>query len=132
MANEEPLLSVAVTSRNDDHGGSLLRRFGRGWYSVEAVRGEDFGWMSNDAGLFVQAPAGAPQVLCLEIKPGAGVHYRPFELQVRDARGRVVAQGRSTAGNAFHSYFPAGPDRLSNGRCMSRAAAIFPPMIHGC
>src|SRR5437762_13916644 len=26
MTIEEPLLSVVVTSRNDDHGGSLLRR----------------------------------------------------------------------------------------------------------
>lgn len=84
-------------------------RFGRGWYPVEATRGEVFRWVANDAGIFVQAPAGAPKALCLEMKPGPGVHNRPFELQVRDRDNRIVAKGKVSGRQQVTLILPLQP-----------------------
>jgi hypothetical protein len=68
--------------------------FSRAWYGVERdYRGESFRWVGDDAVLIVQTPVGRPRTLCLELEPGPGVDFRPFELQVRDANGQIAARG---------------------------------------
>jgi hypothetical protein len=68
--------------------------FSRAWYGVERDhRGESFRWVGDDAILMVQTPPERPQTLCLEIEPGPGVGFRPFELQVREANWQIAARG---------------------------------------
>lgn len=84
-------------------------RFGRGWYPVETIRRETFRWVGNEAGIFVQTPAGPPQALCFEMKPGPGVCYRPFELQVRDQQGQLVAKGMLNGRQRISLRLPLRP-----------------------
>ena len=73
---------------------------GDGWYSLETFDGETFRWVNNDAEIVVTAPSGTQQQLRLEIAPGPGLNAQPFELQVLDENGQVVAtaevEGRET------------------------------------
>lgn len=69
-------------------------RFGSGWYPVETTDSEIYRWAANDASIMIQTPEERIQALRLEMKPGPGVKHRSFELQVRDAQGKVVARGK--------------------------------------
>jgi len=65
---------------------------GAGWYPVEWQNGERFRWAANDAEIMIEKARAAD--LSLEIEPGPGVGYRPFELQVRDPEGSLLASRR--------------------------------------
>jgi hypothetical protein len=68
-------------------------KFGRGWHHPEVILGQPLRWAANDATLIVRPRGQAPKRLCLEVKAGPGVLDQPFELQVRNADGRIVARG---------------------------------------
>jgi hypothetical protein len=68
--------------------------FENGWYPVERWHGEVYRWVGEDAVLSVPVPWPAPKALCLEVEPGPGVRNGPFELQVRDTSGQIVARGQ--------------------------------------
>ena len=71
----------------------------RGWYSMEKHGGEQFRWVNNDAELYIVAPEDRP-TLQLLVEAGPGLSYAPFELQLLDSEGQVVAtaavEGRET------------------------------------
>lgn len=68
---------------------------GRGWYSSESFEGEKrFRWVKSDAEIVVTAPSGTRQQLSLELEPGPGLVFQPFELQIIDEDGRVVATAK--------------------------------------
>lgn len=81
-------------------------RFAWGWYGVEKNGSECHRWAGEDAVLVVQPPTGPIAPLTLELEPGPGVGSQPFELHVRDGRGRVVAQGRVTGRQVVHLWLP--------------------------
>jgi hypothetical protein len=85
LSEAETLLSANVEDIVVS-GGIFL---GGGWYPLETGR-ENFRWVNNDAEMIVIAPNDAP-IISLEVAPGPGVSYQPFELQVLDQRGHVVA-----------------------------------------
>ncbi|NVM23355.1 MAG: hypothetical protein HWN68_16415, partial [Desulfobacterales bacterium] len=62
---------------------------GGGWYTLESD-GETFRWVNNDAEIVVIAPSESPEI-SLKVAPGPGLSYQPFELQVLDQSGQVVA-----------------------------------------
>jgi len=68
-------------------------RPGRGWYAPETANGETFRWAAADAILHVDQRPDLPRLLCLEVEPGPGVGYQPFELEVRSATDEIVARG---------------------------------------
>jgi hypothetical protein len=73
---------------------------GHGWYPLETFDGETFRWVDNDAEIVVTEPSGTRERLRLEVAPGPGLSAQPFELQVLDESGQVVAtaevEGRET------------------------------------
>ncbi len=73
---------------------------GHGWYPIETFAGETFRWVNNDAEIVVTAPSGNQQQLNVELEPGPGLASQPFELQVLDKEGQIVAttkvSGRET------------------------------------
>src|SRR5262249_15100263 len=87
-------------------------RFGRGWYPVERCQDELLRWVDNDAALIIDAPAGPVRALRLEIEPGPAMAYRPFELQVRDEKGRTVARGLVESRQVVHLALPLQPEEL--------------------
>ena len=84
--------------RNHDNqdvaGPEVGVRWGIAWSLPERdSNGELFRWARNDAEILLRAPEATAAVLRLELEPGPGVGFGPFELQVRDGRGQVVATG---------------------------------------
>jgi hypothetical protein len=65
---------------------------GTGWYPVEWQNGERFRWAADAAAISIAEARAAD--LALEIEPGPGVGYRPFELQARDPEGTLLASRR--------------------------------------
>lgn len=101
-----PLSKVAeLKSQNDDilakngedSAGILLST--DGWYSMEVYDDEQFRWVNNDAELYIVAPEDRPRLQLL-VEAGPGLSYAPFELQLLDSEGQVVAtaavEGRET------------------------------------
>jgi hypothetical protein len=68
--------------------------FESGWYPVERWHGEVYRWVGEGAVLAVSVPDGLRRALCLEVEPGPGVRQGPFEMQVRDPGGQVLARGQ--------------------------------------
>lgn len=61
-----------------------------GWYPLEKSANERFRWIANDAEVVLTAPSEAPEI-SVEVEPGPGLNYEPFELQVLDQVGQVIA-----------------------------------------
>jgi hypothetical protein len=83
--------------------------FGRGWHYVERTDSERFRWVEDDAGLFLEAPAGAPRALRLVVKPGPGVVRKTFGLEVRNRAGQVLARGQVRGRQAITLSLPLTP-----------------------
>jgi len=93
-----PSQSEEILAENGNDGAGILLS-GGGWYSIESSDVEQFRWVNNDAGLHVIAPEDRP-TLQLLVEAGPGLSYAPFELQLLDSEGQVVAtaavEGRET------------------------------------
>ncbi len=83
----------ALSEENSLPTDGLL--LGPTWYPLEVVNGETFRWVSNDAEIVVTRPSGRQQGLRLEVASGPGLNGGPFELQVLDADGQVVAKAEA-------------------------------------
>jgi hypothetical protein len=84
-------------------------RFGAGWYWGEFWDGELFRWARSGAVLQVEAPAGVSRTLRLEVAPGPGIGKPPFQLQVLDQRGKVVAATTIDRRQMIHLPLPVRP-----------------------
>ncbi len=86
---------------------------GAGWQSVECnEEGAPFRWSRSGAEFLVEPRPGPARALRVEIEPGPGVKGRSFDLQVKDHRGQVVAEG--TVGECrqlLYITLPAGTDQ---------------------
>ncbi len=73
---------------------------GQGWYLLEKTVEGSFRWVNNDAQIVVTSPTGKSTRLRMTVEPGPGLAGRPFELQVFDQSGQIVARvdihGRET------------------------------------
>ena len=73
--------------------------FGPGWFQPEQHSLRVFRWASDDAQVVALPPAVDARSLLLDLEPGPGTGYQPFELEVFDASGeqvgRVSVEGRS-------------------------------------
>ena len=84
-------LAVAVEEGEDVFQLRSGIRPGEGWCPLEHCMGETFRWVRKNARITVQCPNQAPAKLLLQVEPGPGVNYRPFELMVRDQHAEIVA-----------------------------------------
>jgi hypothetical protein len=100
---QAPELPGAINLRAIDVGACLPEdiaaveagvQFGSHWRARVVRDGRRVRGVADDARLIVTAPPGPPQALSLEIEPGPGVNYQPFELQVCDRAGQLLARGR--------------------------------------
>lgn len=71
-------------------GGGIT--LGAGWYDPEFGNGRPFRWVGNNAELTVTMPEDKTAPLTMELEPGPGVDFKPFELQVRSAAGQPIAK----------------------------------------
>ncbi len=78
---------------------------GEGWYPFESLNGETFRWVANDAEIVVTAPSAAREI-DLEIEPGPGLGLQPFELQLLDQQGHVVARAQVRGREAVKVALP--------------------------
>jgi len=85
--------------------------FGEGWFPPErdAVTGEIFRWIGNDAEMILHPPAVACAI-ALDLEPGPGVGPLPQVLQVFDRTGRQVAAW-SISGRASLQLWVPSPTR---------------------
>jgi hypothetical protein len=65
---------------------------GNNWYPVETHNGDTFRWVHNDAELIIAAPSGKYSKICMEIEAGPSLGRTSFLLEVKDFRGRIVAE----------------------------------------
>jgi hypothetical protein len=91
-------------------------RFGRGWYPVECNDGLLSCWVSQDAGIAVEAPPWPGAVLSMELQPGPGVGHEAFTLQVQNRAGQTVAQGVIGGREIVHILLPVRPGQTEQFR----------------
>src|SRR5262249_46485573 len=103
---------IGVLAKEDIAGEEVGVRFGRGWYPVERHQDELLRWVENDAIFTVDAPPGPARALCLEMEPGPGVGFRPFEIAVRDETSRVGARGLVEGRQNVHLTLPVRPGQI--------------------
>lgn len=65
---------------------------GNNWYPVETHDGDTFRWVHNDAELIIGAPSGQYSKISMELEAGPSLARTSFILEVKDFRGRVVAE----------------------------------------
>jgi hypothetical protein len=68
-------------------------RFREGWFEQELENGQSFRWAANRAEILL--PTNSTGALILDIEPGPGVRWRPFDLEV-EGGGKVRIRRRST------------------------------------
>jgi hypothetical protein len=83
-------------------------RFGPSWSGVGRAEEGKHRWAGPGALLLVEPP-GPERVLVLDVQPGPGVGWEPFDLQVFDAANRVVARARVTDRQAVALALPQPP-----------------------
>lgn len=67
-------------------------RFGQQWEGVCRNEEGNHRWAPAGADLVIRPPTEASQALVLDLQPGPGVNWQPFELQLFDALGKLVDQ----------------------------------------
>jgi hypothetical protein len=85
-------MAVKVPEGEDVFQRDARIRPGSGWYPLEHWLGETFRWVRRDAKLIISAPNRGPCKLFLQVEPGPGVNYKPFELLVRDQKAEVLTR----------------------------------------
>jgi hypothetical protein len=65
---------------------------GQDWHQLEKTAEGAFRWVDNNAQIVVTSPTGRRTRLHMIVEPGPGLAGQPFELQVLDQAGRVVAR----------------------------------------
>lgn len=78
-------------------------QFGDGWFDEEFDNQRSFRWAANQAEILL--PEGSRGALVLDIEPGPGVRWRPFDLEIEGA-GNVRIKRRSIV------KIPVTSDRL--------------------
>jgi len=86
-----------------------VMRLGQGWYALETQNGQPFRWVNNQAELVINRPVGSQQSLNLELEPGPGLGSQPFQLEVLDQAGKVVATGRAEGRKTLLLDLPTTP-----------------------
>lgn len=86
---------------------------GQGWYDLETANGQPFRWVNNQAELVLDAPTGTEQNLSLELEPGPSLGNQPFQLEVVDQSGRVVATGQAEGRKTLLLKLPTKPGQAN-------------------
>jgi ABC-type polysaccharide/polyol phosphate transport system ATPase subunit len=122
-AAAEPEATPAPSSAVDSEPQLSL---GRGWYPLEAFRGEVFRWASPEAELLVASPAEDGDELLLDVEPVLSNGSSHAPLEITDAAGRVLANFELAGRGVVHVKVPDG--EASPRRLYLRSAATTPEL----
>lgn len=65
--------------------------WGGGWHGAERAAGETFRWSSHESALVVFSPGNTTAALSLTVEGGPAIGFQPFDLEVRDQWGSMLA-----------------------------------------
>jgi hypothetical protein len=91
--------------------------------------GVAFRWIGPDARLRVTAPPGAPANLVMEVEPGPGVQYKPFELHLCDELGQTVVRARILGRQLMCAVLPLAPGQSTCLMCRTPEGGYQPPEV---
>ncbi len=84
-------------------------RLGDGWYPLETYKGQTFRWVNNDAEIMVSGSGHGPQVINLQLEPGARPKGQPLDLQVLGTEGGSVTEYSVSGPSTVSIEVPAVP-----------------------